>query len=32
MGNFTFENRTQIHFGKGAEEKIGELCKKYKGE
>lgn len=29
MGNFTFENRTQIHFGKGAEEKIGELCKKY---
>ena len=29
MGNFTFENRTQIHFGKGAEKKIGELCKKH---
>ena len=29
MGNFVFENSTQIHFGKGVENKVGELCKKY---
>ena len=29
MGNFLFENLTQIYFGKGVQKKVGELCKKY---
>lgn len=29
MANFMFENPTQIHFGKGVENKIGGLCKQY---
>ena len=29
MANFVFENATQINFGRGVEERVGALCKKY---